>query len=168
MEPTVSLNIFSSFDHYPPNNEHRLDRSWYEFYESCRSMLGVNYIGNVSQKLLARTLRTTLALFFPSTLPEVSSICIMEAMAAGCVVISSGLGALPEVMAGFGHVIELEGGKVLQGRDFIMRAQALLEAFQRRDESLAEQLKKQVAFVNENYRWSRRAQELEGILQRIM
>ncbi|MBI4663107.1 MAG: glycosyltransferase family 4 protein [Verrucomicrobia bacterium] len=168
MERTVTLNIFSSFELYPPNNEHRLDRSWYEFYESCRSMLGVNYVGNVSQPLLARTLRTTLALFFPSTLPETSSICIMEAMAAGCVVICSALGALPEVMAGFGHVIPLEDGKIIQGRHFIAQALTLLDSFKRNDETLAQQLQRQVAFVNANYRWALRAQELEAILQRVL
>ena len=131
-------------------------------------MLGVNYIGNVSQKLLARTLRTTLVLFFPSTLPEVSSICIMEAMAAGCVVICSGLGALPEVMAGFGHVIELEDGKIIQGRHFINRALTLLDEFKRGDENLAQRLREQVAFIHANCRWSVRSAELEAMLQKIL
>jgi glycosyltransferase involved in cell wall biosynthesis len=168
VDRTVTLNIFSSFEMYPPNNEHRLDRSWYEFYESCRAMLGVNYIGNVSQSLLARTLKTTLVLFFPSTLPEVSSICIMEAMAAGCVVICSGLGALPEVMAGFGHVIELEDGKIVQGRHFIARALTLLEEFKRGDAKLGQSLKQQVAYMNANCRWSGRAAEFEAMLQKIL
>ena len=165
VDRSVTLNIFSSFEMYPPNNEHRLDRSWYEFYESCRSMLGVNYIGNVSQKLLARTLRTTLVLFFPSTLPEVSSICIMEAMAAGCVVICSGLGALPEVMAGFGHVIELEDGKIVQGRHFIHRALELLGEFKRGDAGLADRLRQQVAYMNTHCRWSVRAAEFEALVR---
>lgn len=168
IDPTVSLNIFSSFEMYPPNNEHRLDRSWYEFYESCRSMPGVNYVGNVPQRFLARTLKSTLALFFPSTLPEVSSICIMEAMAAGCFVICSELGGLPEAMSGFGHLVPLEDGKVIQGRLFVTEALALLDAFKRSDEKLAAQLNEQVAFVNAHCRWSVRASELENHLHQIL
>lgn len=162
---SVTLNVFSSFDLYPPTNEHRLDRSWESLYDECRNSLGVNYIGNVSQSSLARTLNSTVALFFPSVLPETSSICIMEAMAAGCVVISSALGGLPEVMAGFGHQIELEEGRILNGRRFVQRALEVIDQFDRADPTLEKRLKEQIEFVRDHYRWDIRAAELEQILQ---
>lgn len=164
-DSSVTMNVFSSFDLYPPSNEHRLDSSWDSIYDACRKQPGINYIGNVSQPVLARTLRSTLILFFPSVLPETSSICIMEAMAAGCLVISSALGALPEVMAGFGHVVELEDQKIVPGKRFVELTRGILERFRGSDPALGEELNQQLRFVRDHYRWSIRARQFEEMIQ---
>jgi glycosyltransferase involved in cell wall biosynthesis len=161
--PTVTLNVFSSFDMYAPNNMNRANPRWQELYQRCRQAPGINYVGNVPQRWLARTLRGTLALFYPNVWPETSSICTMEAMAAGCAVITTAQGALPETSAGFAEIIAPREGKSLTAEDFVSRTLALIERFTRSDAELEAHLKRQVDFVTMNCRWPVRARELEAL-----
>jgi len=59
-------------------------------------MDGVDYLGSVGQRQLREVAATCRALAYPCVFPETSCIVAMEAMAAGCVVVGTSLGALPE------------------------------------------------------------------------
>ncbi len=90
--PTAKLDVCSSLKVYgqeePP--EYR------QMYEQARALPGVNYRGSVSQSELRETALQSRVLAYPCTFPETSCIAAMEAMAAGCVVVSTTLGAMPE------------------------------------------------------------------------
>ena len=74
-------------------------------YQRCRETAGVEWIGPVSQPELARRLRRTAVLAYPNTVPETYCIAAREALAAGCAVVSTAQGALPETTAGFARLL---------------------------------------------------------------
>lgn len=93
----------------------------------------------------------------------------MEAMAAGCSVLSSELGALPETAAGFATLISLDEGFDTYKQNF---RRALVELLRQHEDpadadQLVERLQRQVDYVNEECTWSRRAQQWESWLERI-
>jgi glycosyltransferase involved in cell wall biosynthesis len=94
--PDARLEIYSSMGIY----DALLDPHE-PLYEAARSSPGVTYHGSVAQPALAQALRRATMLAYPNTFPETSCIAVMEAMAAGCAVATSYLGALPETGAGF-------------------------------------------------------------------
>jgi glycosyltransferase involved in cell wall biosynthesis len=90
--PDAELLIYSSMNVY-----HKTDKPVYEeLYTRARSLPGVTYIGSVGQKELRDAAQTCRVLAYPCTFPETSCITAMEAMASGCVVASTAIGALPE------------------------------------------------------------------------
>jgi len=77
----------------------------------------------------------------------------MEAMAAGCFIVTSRLGALPETTAGFGRLIDVDGDWQRYGNLFIREILNFL--YEPKD------LSSQVAYANKHYTWQGRAKEWE-------
>jgi glycosyltransferase involved in cell wall biosynthesis len=83
----------------------------------------------------------------------------MEAMAAGCYIVTSNLGALPETVHGFGKLIDVTGDWQEYGNTFIREVVNFLIN--------PKDLSKQVAFANKNYTWKVRAKEWEKWITKL-
>jgi glycosyltransferase involved in cell wall biosynthesis len=88
----AELHVFSSMKVYRIAESPELE----QLYDQARKMEGVVYRGSVGQKELREAAQTCRVLAYPCVFPETSCIAAMEAMAAGCVVVGTALGALPE------------------------------------------------------------------------
>jgi glycosyltransferase involved in cell wall biosynthesis len=86
------LTICSSLKVYATVEEPKYEA----LYEKARHLEGVDYVGSVGQQRLREISASCRALAYPCTFPETGCIAAMEAMASGCVVVSTALGALPE------------------------------------------------------------------------
>lgn len=161
--PTLTLNVFSSFDLYSPANALRADPLWKTVYDRARSAPGVNYVGNAPQPLLRRALRGSFLLFYPAVVAETSSICVMEAMAAGCQILVTPAGAIPETLAGFGEIVNEREGSA-RSEAFVRGALSLCEQFERLDQGLSARLREQVRYANEECTWARRAEQAEVLV----
>jgi len=157
--------IFSSMAVYQGS-----DANYKDLFDRCRRTEGMEYSGSVSQTLLAQAFETADIFAYPSVFPETSCIALMEAMAAGCLVVTTDLGALAETVAGYGCLLPpLQQNAQLHQvvetyAQFVIRAVAEARAnkneFRRRLES-------QRAFVSERYTWAARAIEFETIADQI-
>lgn len=147
----VRLKVFSSMQvyHDPAGAD-----PFRALYDKARATEGVEYVGSVPQPELARELKAAAILAYPSTFAETSCIAVMEAMAAGCRVVTTDLGALDETTDGLGTL-------VAPGQDMPAQfADACVAAIDRaaRPENEAE-LRDQVEHVNRTAAWSVRARE---------
>jgi glycosyltransferase involved in cell wall biosynthesis len=94
--PDAQLHVFSSMKVY--NSE---ETPYYTaLYNSLASKKGVVYHGSVGQEELRNFTPQCRALAYPCTFPETSCITAMEAMASGCTVVGTDIGALPETAWG--------------------------------------------------------------------
>jgi glycosyltransferase involved in cell wall biosynthesis len=92
--PEAQLHICSSMKVYDP--EGKSDLQYTALYEKANSLPGIKYHGSVGQAELRSIAQQCRVLAYPCIFPETSCIAAMEAMAAGCVVVGTTLGALPE------------------------------------------------------------------------
>jgi len=100
--PNCRLDVFSSMQVYgEPDGQD----AYQSLYAQCKKTPGVNYRGSVSQTILATELAGATMLAYPNTFAETGCIAAMEALAAGLVVVSSNLGALPETCGPWGRLV---------------------------------------------------------------
>jgi glycosyltransferase involved in cell wall biosynthesis len=164
--PDVLLRVFSSMQVYQMAADK--DAAQYGvLYERCRSTTGAEYVGSVPQPQLVKELRRTTLLTYPNHFAETSCISVMEAMAAGCHVVTSELGALPETAAG--HATLLPVGKDWQdyGQRFVHETVKVLDQYQTAPDIVESRLRRQVDVINATCTWRHRALQWEYWLKTL-
>lgn len=107
-EPTARLTVaygFDTMDAWINAGNYQLA----EFKQRCLDKMaatpGVEYVGRLPQDELARRYCQTVALLYPSDFLETSMITAMEAMAGGCIPVTSSSGAIKETVGDGGLVV---------------------------------------------------------------
>jgi glycosyltransferase involved in cell wall biosynthesis len=96
----AELHIWSSVRLYGSEYFEK-DQQFEPLYAMARSLQNVVYHGVVPNEELRQSLRMMDFLAYPCTFDETSCLAVIEAMSAGCRVICSSRGALPETAHGF-------------------------------------------------------------------
>jgi glycosyltransferase involved in cell wall biosynthesis len=159
--PEARLKVFSGMGVYQiPAAE---DQARFgALYQRCREMDGVEYVGSLAQPELAAELAQAAVLAYPNTYPETSCIAVLESLAAGCTVVTSARAALPETSAGFARLVPIDGDRDTYRHRFVVETvQALTE------QTDAERLGRQVAYVQQHHSWPVLADEWVGWLHRL-
>jgi len=154
------LRVFSSMGIYGS----AMPDEFSALYELARVMPGVEYIGPLAQPQLAAAMADVDIWAYPCTFAETSCISAMEAMAAGALIITTQLGALPETTAGFGHYTEIlnSGNIIYPGLAATRYATRLLQAVaeaRASPERAKQKIRAQIDFVYNHYTWPARAEE---------
>ena len=101
VKPDSSLKIFSGLNIYNMKEENNIA------YDELKQMDDVEYNYGVDQEKLAEELYKIDFLTYPNIFPETSCITVLQAMACGCIVITSDLGALKETMGGLNEYVDI-------------------------------------------------------------
>jgi glycosyltransferase involved in cell wall biosynthesis len=152
--PDARLEVYSSMAGY-----NSLQDPYQPLYDLARASPGVTYHGSVPQPALAQALRGATMLAYPNTFAETSCIAVMEAMAAGCAVVTSDLGALPETGAGFIDLTPPITDPQAHAEVFADRVIQLLAARQADPAGTEAHLQAQVAYTVAENSWARRAEQ---------
>lgn len=102
--PELHLKVFSSLKVYqaPAHEEQEFEA----LYAECQQLEGVEYLGSVPQPELYQALKQVHIWAYPNIYQETSCIAALEAMAAGCRLVTTRMGALPETTAGYARLVE--------------------------------------------------------------
>jgi protein O-GlcNAc transferase len=160
--PSARLGIFSSMKVYG-----QAEDKYRQLYDRSRQMMGVEYFGSVGQADLAKWLRSAAVLAYPNVYPETACIAVMEAMAAGCEIVTSDLGALPETCAGFGRPVPADFTDRKNRRLFVDQTVAALEEIQKNPAAADSKLRRQLEFVNQKYTWPTRAKDWLTLIETL-
>ena len=97
----VELNVCSSTIIYGKKFDDQLGKKYENIFNECKNTKNVNYFGYLENKKVIDLLKKIHIFTHPSIWPETSCIAAIEAMAAGCEVVSTNLGALYETCSPF-------------------------------------------------------------------
>ncbi len=160
--PQTALHVYSSMG---PYGDDAADEKFAKLYDWARGSAGVVYSPAIPQAELGDALAAAGTLAYPNTFEETSCIAVMEAMAAGCRVVTTDRGALPETTAGHARLVAPDDDPRAFSAAF---AEALIGDLTWRDTApgeAADALAAQRAYVAGELTWSRRAAEWDAWLQ---
>jgi glycosyltransferase involved in cell wall biosynthesis len=163
--PDAELEVFSSMQVYQQAEEGDV---YAPFYQACRRTPGIRYLGSVPQPRLAEELKAASILAYPNTFAETSCIAVMEAMAAGLMIVTADLGALPETTMGFAAMVPpADGPAGFQdfARRYLDRIKGILRERAADPPGFAAARFEQVEAINADCTWRVRAIEWEQAIR---
>ena len=87
----VELNVCSSTEIYGKKFDDSSKKDYEEIFNECKNTKNINYHGFVENKKIINLLKKMHIYSFPSIWPETSCISAIEAMAAGCEIVTTNL-----------------------------------------------------------------------------
>jgi glycosyltransferase involved in cell wall biosynthesis len=151
-----SSNIIYGKTYNPRDNAQLL-------FHRARNMKNVYYKGFAMNQAVRKSLQTSHILAYPSTFPETSCLAAIEAGAAGCKIVTTDFGALPETCAGWATQIPYTEDR----RDLTERyAQTLNSAIDNYSTDCYN-IEEQSRWFNDYYSWQNRAEEWRRFFEEI-
>ena len=150
-EKDIVLDVYSSTIIYGDGFHIENEPKFLKLYEQARDLKNVNYKGYLHHNELMEKLKEYHVSVHPSTFEETFCISAMEALAAGCMLITTDLGAIPETCAEFPVYIPYSSDKkhlAVQTAESIRQAREILRA---RD--ISQSLKFQQQYYKYYYDW---------------
>jgi glycosyltransferase involved in cell wall biosynthesis len=149
-DPDITLDVYSSTKIYGKLFEQNNDDQYKPLYEKAKSLPNVNYMGYCDHKTLMTKLKDYDVNCFPSIWEETFCISAMESLAAGQILITTDLGAIPETCCEFPIYIPYTQNKPklsIQLAECILRTKNILK------QDLSNGLKFQQEYYKRFYDW---------------
>ena len=159
----TELNICSSTIIYGKKFDSILGKKYENIFEECKNTKNVNYLGFVENNKIIELLKNMHIYSFPSIWPETSCISAIEAMAAGCEIVTSNLGALYETCSPFATFVGFDSNF----DNFEKKYQKALENSVKNFWSKENQkkIRFQQEVINLTYSWNVRSKEWISFLE---
>jgi glycosyltransferase involved in cell wall biosynthesis len=163
--PDAELHVFSGVEVYEGvgSQNDAVERRYAPVFDTLRQTPGCSVHGNILQKQLAREFMRSGVLAYPNTFDETSCITAMEAMAGGCVVVTSDRGGLSETVGDAGILIKETPGSEEYNDRFVTNVVEVLS-----DECAWNKLSNRALARASEMSWNAVAQELTKRLQELL
>ena len=161
---SVELNVCSSTIIYGKKFDSMLGKKFEDLFSECENTKNVNYFGFVDNNKIIQMLKKMHIFSYPSIWPETSCIAAIEAMAAGCEVVTTNLGALTETCNSFGTYVDYDRNFNNLEKKY---SQVLLKSIKNfwSDEN-QNKLKLQSENINTTYSWNVRSLEWKSFFNK--
>ena len=161
----VELNICSSTIIYGKKFDAGLGKTYESLFNECKNTKNVKYFGFLDNKKIIELLKQMHIFAHPSIWPETSCISAIEAMAAGCEIVTTNLGALYETCSPFGTFVNFD-----RNFDNLEKRykKVLLNSIENYwSDKNQDKLKLQVKTINSTYSWDVRSYEWKNFFEEI-
>jgi len=153
----VELNICSSTLIYGKKFDSLLGKNYEKLFDECKNTKNVNYYGFLDNKKTIDLLKKMHIFSYPSVWHETSCIAAIEAMAAGCEVVTTNLGALYETCSSFGTFVDFDRNFDNLEKKYYKTLLSSIQNFW--SEENQKKLKLQSEVINSTYSWEARSKE---------
>jgi glycosyltransferase involved in cell wall biosynthesis len=156
----VELDVYSSTIIYGSDYATFEGDRYEPLFERARQMKNVNYIGYVPNNEMRSALQSAHIWAYPCVFEETSCISMVEAGAAGCALIATNLGGLPETGSEFATLVEIQASHEELVKNFSQELNRIIESYPDLDS-----LSLQSNFYNTKYGWANRVSQWEELFR---
>jgi glycosyltransferase involved in cell wall biosynthesis len=161
----VELDVYSSTIIYGLQFYKESEAHFKDLFERAKSMKNVNYLGFAPNATVRKAFQDSHILAYPSIWEETSCLTAIEAAMAGCSVVTTNLGALPETLAEWATYVSIDGDrKALAAKYASVLNRAIDEFWQEETQS---RLKAQHLYYKRFWTWEKRGKEWMEFLSSI-
>ena len=140
-----------------------MEKGKYEpLYERIKNTPNMNYKEFAPNETIRQKLLQSDIFSYPSIFEETSCLSAIEAMAAGCYVVTTNYGALPETCADFATMIEYEPNALGLAERYSNVLNAVMNEY--KEGKLKETIELQRKYYNKYYSWETRISEWRNFL----
>ena len=153
----VELNVCSSTEIYGRKFFDSHNDKYIKLFDECKKIDNLNYFGFKKNNEIIELLKSSHIFSFPSIWPETSCIAAIEALSAGCDMVSTNLGALYETCTPFATFVNFDSNLENLEKKFIYVLSEKIEKYW--DEKNQLKLDLQVKTFENLYSWDVRKNE---------
>ena len=157
----VDLTIYSSNIIYGKNYDPK-DNAQLLFHRA-RAMKNVYYRGYALNQAVRKSLQNSHILAYPSIFPETSCLAAIEAGAAGCKIVTTDFGALPETCDQWATFVPYTEDRKALTEEYAKTLNSAIDNY----ESECYNIEEQSQWFNEAYSWANRAEEWKRFFKEI-
>jgi len=161
----VELNICSSTIIYGKKFHSSYDVKFKKLFDDCKNTKNVHFHGYKDNSSIVEMLKEVHIFSYPSIWIETSCISAIEAMAAGCEVVTTNLGALKETCSPYAKFVNFEKNLHNLELNYLNSLIDSINNFWSEDNQ--QKLKKQREKINQIYSWETRKVEWINFLKKI-
>jgi len=163
VDKEIELDVYSSFELYGWKER---DAPFEELFEKCRTHPQIRYHGSQPNDVIRQAVSEADIFAYPNTWQETSCLCLIEAMAAGCLCVHPNYGALYETAMNWTNMYQWHEDINVHANGFYS---LLLQAIsQVRSGDMATRLRSQSEMSNIIYDWNNRKYQWEGLLNNLL
>lgn len=157
------LDVYSSFKLY---GWERNDKPFEPLFERCKQHPNISYHGTKPYEEVRDAYKRAHILAYPSTWQETSCRVAMEAMSAGCAIVTSNWGALPETCGEFAYMYQYSEDKVEHAERFADMLENVMDDYD--SDAMNKNLDMQVEYSHNNYSWDKRINQWTDFLDNLI
>ena len=161
----VELDVCSSTIIYGKKFHNSYEKKFQKLFDDCKNTKNVNFHGYKGNSSILEMLKEVHIFSYPSIWTETSCISAIEAMAAGCEVVTTNLGALKETCSPFAKFVNFEKNLHNLELNYLSSLIDSINNFWSEDNQ--QKLKKQREKINQIYSWETRKVEWIDFLKKI-
>jgi UDP-glucose:(glucosyl)LPS alpha-1,2-glucosyltransferase len=156
-------DIYSSTKIYGSAFEKAEGAKFEQLFEACRQTDNINYHGYASNKEVRAAVSRSHILAYPSIFEETSCLSAIEALHAGCKVVTTNYGALPETCGDFATYVDFEPNHEMLSQKFAIALSQAIDKIKREDHDYVTQRKHYL----KHWTWDTRILEWKTFLNNI-
>lgn len=161
----IELDVYSSTKVYGSGYEAHYRGMYDELFDRTRNTKNVNYIGYAENEDIHKALQEAHIFAYPSIFEETACLAMIEAGAAGCNLVTTDLGALPETGASYAKMCVIKSDPMQIAHTYAELLNDVIDNYWTAGNQKL--IRQQSDYYNQYYNWEDRAKEWNRLFETI-